>query len=173
MGNAKRIHFPKTRLAELAARPGGPPRDIAIEGALKSLESMRGESDNEIVKSIAAMEKAVFDPANKGKLTDDQMVLVLRGADQIVTLAGTFGYAALDVAARSLCDVADGLLQARMHDIEPIAVHVQSLRIVAPGGPKLSEENVVKILEELAKVNKHFNFAALGDQDEVGTPTAG
>src|SRR5512135_1587383 len=106
MGNAKRFYMPKTRLAELAARAGGPPRDIAIENVMKSLESMRGESDTEIGKSITAMEKAVFDPANKGKLSNDQLVLVLRGADQIVTLAGTFGYVSLDAAARSLCDVA-------------------------------------------------------------------
>ncbi len=73
MGQVKRIFFPKTRLSELAARAGGMPRDIAIEGAMKSLEAMRGDSDREIAKSIAQLETLVLAPANKGKLDPDQL----------------------------------------------------------------------------------------------------
>ena len=40
-----RVFFPTTRLTELAARSGGITRDAAVEGAMKTLDSMRAASD--------------------------------------------------------------------------------------------------------------------------------
>lgn len=34
----KKIHFPKTRFAELAARAGGITQEAAVNGALKNIE---------------------------------------------------------------------------------------------------------------------------------------
>ena len=155
----KKIHFAKTRLSELAARSGGLTRDDAVEGALKSLESMRDASDAEIRKSIAAMADIVF--ALGIAFDEDRLLAVQCLADQIVTLAGTFGYAALDSAARSLCDIADGLLRTGRHDRQPIAVHVQTLRLMAPGVMALSEEHCERLLGELARVAEHFAFGSL------------
>jgi hypothetical protein len=89
------------------------------------------------------------------------MRAVLRHADQIVTLAGTFCYPALDAAAKSLCDVADGLLRAGMCNRGPVAVHVQTLHLLAPGNMTLSPEHAEKMLAELAKVVDHFAFDSL------------
>ncbi|HEY4942416.1 MAG TPA: hypothetical protein VII56_13395 [Rhizomicrobium sp.] len=158
----KKIFFPKTRLSELAARAGGIFRDDALDGALQSLESMREEGDTEIRKSISAMEGIVFARHAADTLEDAQMRAILRHADQVVTLAGTFCYLALDAAARSLCDVADGLIRANMNNRRPIAVHVQTLHLLAPGGMALSPEHAEKMLGELAKVTAHFNFGSLG-----------
>lgn len=156
----KKIFFTQTRLSELAARSGGMTRDDAIEGAMKSLESMRELSDVEIRKSIAAMSDIVRTP---GSTLDDEGLLAIQGmADQIVTLAGTFGHAALDAAARSLCDIADGLLRTGRHDRQPIAVHVQTLQLMAPGVVTLSEEHCDRLLGELARVAAHFAFGSLG-----------
>src|SRR5262249_29698565 len=88
--------FPQTRLAELAARPGGIARSDAIEGAMKSIEGMRSDADKTIGKSLAAIEAVVYPALKGGTLTEIEMYKVLRAADQIVTLAGTFCYAALD-----------------------------------------------------------------------------
>lgn len=162
MAAKKKVHFPKTRLAELAARSGGQTRDDAIDGAMKTLDSMRGESDAEIGKAIAAMEQIVFARNASGMLDDAQMLAVQCHADQVVTLAGTFGYAALDAAARSLCDIADGFLRSGLHDLKPIAVHVQTMHLLAPGAMALSAEHSELVLGELAKVTGHFNFGSLG-----------
>ncbi|MEJ1969666.1 MAG: hypothetical protein WDN03_13680 [Rhizomicrobium sp.] len=168
----KKIFFPKTRLAELASRAGGILRDDALEGALKTLESMREQADTQIRAAIAAMEDIVFARSTGDALDDGQMLAILRHADQVVTLAGTFCYASLDTAAKSLCDVADGLLRNGMHDRQPVAVHVQTMHLLAPGNMTLSPEHADKMLSELAKVNEHFNFASLaaaaaGDGDEL------
>src|SRR3569832_334119 len=159
----KKIYFPKTRLAELAARAGGILRDDALDGASKSLEGMREQADTQIRSAIKAMEDIVFSRAAGEALDDEQMLAILRHADQIVTLAGTFCYGTLDTAAKSLCDVTDGLIRAGLHNRQPVAVHVQTMHLLAPGVMKLSAEHAEKMLGELAKVNAHFNFASLGD----------
>jgi hypothetical protein len=171
----KKIFFPKTRLSELAARAGGMLRDDALDGAMASLETMRAQSDGEIRKSIAAMEGIVFARETGDMLDDAQMLSILTHADQVVTLAGTFCYAALDSAARSLCDITDGLMRAGMHNRKPVAVHVQTLHLLAPGGMVLSPEHAEKMLGELAKVAAHFNFGSLAatvPSDEDGVVAA-
>ncbi|MEI9989665.1 MAG: hypothetical protein WDM86_06470 [Rhizomicrobium sp.] len=163
----KKVFFPTIRLAELAARPGGLLRDDAVDAAARSLESMRAEADGAIRAAIAAMEEIAFD-AGRG-LDAERISAVLKHADQVVTLAGMFGYAALDTAARSLCDLADGLLRAGLHDRAPIAVHVQTMHLLAPGTMALSAGHTTQMLAELAKVTDHFKFGSLAEaagQDE-------
>ncbi|MEI9888242.1 MAG: hypothetical protein WDN08_17445 [Rhizomicrobium sp.] len=161
----KKVHFPKTRLAELAARAGGLTRDDAVDGAMKSLESMTALANAEICKSIAAMEKIVF---GSGATLDAAAMLAIQAyADQVVTLAGTFGHTTLDAAARSLCDMTDGLQRAGMHDRQPIAVHVQALHLMAPGAMSLSPEHCEKLLGELAKVAGHFSFGSLAAESSL------
>jgi hypothetical protein len=106
-----KTYFPKTRLSEIAAEIGGIARDEAIAGAKESVELMREEGDAEINRSMVAIE-AIMAGTNRRTLQAADMRKILQFADQIVTLAGTFGYTALDRVMRSLCDVTDGLLQA-------------------------------------------------------------
>jgi hypothetical protein len=158
----KKVFVPKTRLAELVPRAGGVHRDIALEGAMESIEGMREQADTEISKAITAIEGIVFAKTANDTLTDHEMLGVLRHGDHIVTLAGTFGYAALDAAARSMCDIADGLLRSGVYSRQPVAVHVQTMHLLAPGNMKLSTEHAEKMLSELAKVAAFFNFRSLG-----------
>jgi hypothetical protein len=159
-GKMKKIHFPKTRFSELAARKGGVVREIAVEEALNSIEASRGESDAVIETSIAAIEAIAY-PAD-GKLSAPQMREILRLADQIVTLAGLFRYHDLDTAARSLCDLTDGLLNAGLSDAAPVIVHAQALRLMAPGSALLATPQEAKrILDGLKRILDHFNFASL------------
>ncbi len=157
----KKVFFPKTRLAELAARPGGMLRDDAVDAAAGSIESMRAESENKIREAIAALEAIAFAPG--GKLDAACMAQVLERADMVVTLAGMFGFGALDKAARSLCDLADGMLRAGQYDRAPIAVHAQTMHLLAPGSMTLAPEHAEQMLAELAKVTEHFNFGSLAE----------
>jgi hypothetical protein len=156
--------FPKTRLAEMAAQLGGIARDEAIAGAKESVELLREEGDTEINRSIGAIE-AIVAGSDRRSLQEADMRKILQLADQIVTLAGTFGYTALDKVMRSLCDVTDGLLQARLTDAAPIIVHVQSMRLMAPGSTALSPQQTAKVLGELAKILTHYNFCPLAAQN--------
>lgn len=168
----KKVYFPKIRLAELAARPGGMTRDDAVSAAVQSMDSMRGEADGALRAAMVELEKIAF---AAGPLGPDRMTAILKHADQVVTLSGMFGYSALDTAARSLCDVADGMLRAGVWDRAPIAVHVQTMHLLVPGGMSLSPDHAAQLLGELAKVAAHFNFGSLADAarpDEFVTTTA-
>lgn len=160
--------FPETKLAKLAARPGGIMRDIAIENAMEALEAMRGEGNEAIKSGMDAIEKVV-NSAQANKLPAEQIKEILVYSDQLVTLAGTFGYQAFSRCMKSLCDVADGLLTAHREDAAPISVHVRTMRLLAPGSSALSPEHVEVVLGELAKILTHYDFSPLGNAD-VQTP---
>jgi hypothetical protein len=162
----RKTYFPKTRLSELVARPGGIPRDTAIEGAVAAIQELRGESDKMIMLLIGAIDDLVTG-SKKGQMTEDDMIRVLKYADQIVTLSGTFGYQYLDVAVRSLCDVTDGLVRANLRDVAPIAVHVQSMRLLGPGTNALTPDQAGKVLNELAKILTHYKFGSLAVADDA------
>ncbi len=170
----KKTYFPTTRFVELAARDGGVTKDAAVKSALQSIESKRAESDDVILKSIAAIEAIVFAPRASNRLSELEMLSVLRHADQVVTLAGMFCYEWLDIVTRSLCDITDGLLSAGMSDAAPIIVHVQALRMMAPGAPPLEPDQADRVLEGLKKVQDHYQFSSLSnarDTQDVGDPS--
>lgn len=168
---AKMVHFPKTKLSELVARPGGVARDIAVEEATKSIDSLRGHAVDTIEKAATDIE-AILRTAKDGKITQDGMRHVLRGADNIVTMAATFGMATLVNIGKSLCDIADGLLSHGMTDVAPVAVHVQAIRLAAPGKPELGADAANHILGELTKVRTHYGFASLAADSpvDIGPP---
>ena len=73
----KMIHFPKTRLSELAQRAGGISRDDAVAGAMQQMESSRGESDDVIETTIAALEAIGLTARRKGLCSREQLLVRL------------------------------------------------------------------------------------------------
>jgi hypothetical protein len=147
-------HFPKNRLTELVGRFGGMTRDDAVEAATREIEILRPEADKRIEAGIAELERIVADTPRDGA-SPAMMTSLLPVADQIVTLAGTYGYEALDHAAKNLCDLLDALITQEKNDLASIRVHVQTIRMVAPSSPKLPAQHIEVLLVELQKVLDH------------------
>jgi hypothetical protein len=166
---AKMIHFPTTRLTELVARGGGITRDQAIEDAKKGVEDLRDLALETIENAIRAIEAVVYS-AQGNRLAEADMKEVLVQTDHLVTITATFGLDTLESVLKSLCDVTDGLLTLGSNDAAPIVVHVQAMRLLAPGGARLDAEQSQHVLSELTKVRAHFHFAPLsvGAQPEIG-----
>jgi hypothetical protein len=154
-------HFPKSRLSLLIGRLGGISREEAVEAATKELQDMRPESDNAILSSIVQLENIVTGTTKHGDTVPIGELLPL--CDQIVTLAGTFGYGALDKAARSLCDLLDGPLNPDKSTLASIRVHVQTMRLFAPGAEQLGEKQIEDMLFELARLLDHHGCATKAD----------
>ena len=154
-------HFPKIRLTELVGRFGGVSRDEAIAQAKKELAAQRAEGNEVIEGSIKALEAIVYAPAAPNRYSEDQLKHILVLCDQIVTLAGTFEYVALDQTTRSLCDVADGLLRSKRPDIASIHVHMRAMQMVNPKAPPLKDEQIAVMLGELRKILAHHGFDQL------------
>ncbi len=168
---AKKIHFPVTRLAELASRSGGVTRDIAVEEAAKCVQNLLGAGLETIEVATRSLETTAYG-ARGGKLSADELKTILREADRIVTMAATFGFATLEEIGKCLCDVADGLLGRGLGDAAPVIVHVQALRLAAPKAPELGEKETAHVLAELARVRDFYQFAPLSDcaPPEQGPP---
>ena len=166
---AKMIHFPVTRLSELAARNGGVSRDQAIEEAKKSVEDLRDLALETIEAALRAIEVVAYS-AKRGKLPAATIKEILTQTDHVVTMAATFGMDNFECAAKSLCDVADGILTRGSDEAAPILVHVQTMRLLAPGGAPLDDTQCQHLLSELTKVRAHFHFAPLsvGAKAETG-----
>lgn len=162
-------HFPKSRLSELVGRFGGLTREEAIAAATRELDVMRPETDKAIISTIAQMEEIVAGAAKRGDA--ERMRQLLPCCDQIVTLAGTFGYGSLDTAARSLCDLLDGLLNQGKEDIASIRVHIQTMRMLAPGTALLSEKHVALMLLELQKL-LDFHGIVAPEKEDTGIAAA-
>jgi hypothetical protein len=168
---SKKIHFPTTRFSELASRSGGVTRDKAVDEAMKSIDNLRDHAVSTIEISTASIQ-TIVDSAKGGRIEKDAMIKILREADNIVTMAGTFGMATLENIGKSLCDIADGLLSHEMHDVAPVMVHIQAIRLAAPGKPELGEPEASHILGQLSKVRTHYKFETLATpvSDEIGPP---
>jgi len=139
-------------------RPGGISREEALAAAIENLRSISGEGDQQIEEAINQIEAIAF---QRTELSARDLKAILDLADQIVTLAGTFGYSYLDRATKNLCDIADGLLQAGRNDAAPILVHARAVRLFSPSASKLTEEEADKVLSELEKIKSFFNFPGM------------
>jgi hypothetical protein len=159
---------PKSRLSELAGRFGGLSRDEAVQAATRELEVMRPESDKAILSAITQLEQAVAGAPTDNDASVSRQLLPL--CDQIDNLAGTFGYVALNKAARSLCDLLDGLLTQGKSDRASIRVHVQTIRMLAPGARALGNAQIQIMLLELDKLLDFHGFARpdCKPEDEFG-----
>jgi hypothetical protein len=155
---AKKVYFPKIRLTELVTAPGGMTRDDAVTAATQNVQAISGEGDAVMTASILAIEKIIT--GSGGKLEDAALEAILTHADQIITLAGTFGYTYLDGASRSLCDTIESLLAAKSNALAPVAVHVDAMRLFSPGKGGPQGAAAESVLAELARVQAHYRGKA-------------
>lgn len=166
MARPVKTFFPKTRLAEIAARGGGIAREDALESALQLIEELRDDGVGAIKTAMSDMTSVAFG-ATGSTYNPSELGKILRFADTIDSLAGTFGYESLSAVVRSLCDLVDGMLGAAIGDRAPVLVHVQSMQLMAPGAPELSPHEKERVQVELKKVVAHYKFVSLAGQTQA------
>ena len=150
-----RIFVPPSNLKEQLSRPGGKSRDDAVKAAIAGVEALREQSMGAIDTAIQAVEAAAQEGTG-GTLTEANLNDVLRSADEIVELAGTFHLENLDAAARSLCDLVGLLFKTSPYPAAPVAVHARALRLFAPGRPSLSSIEIEMVFAELGRFRAFF-----------------
>ena len=155
----------KNRLGQLLRKPGGIARDEAIASASQNVESLRGRFVKAIPTEVAALE-AMLTAAGQERITKDELDAMLRRADQLLTLSGTFGFALLDEVVKRFCDLAIGMIEKEIDKPAPLAVHLRTMRLVCPGGRVLSEAEAEHMLKGLENVHAHLGIKRqdAGDQ---------
>lgn len=141
---------PVNRLAALIHTPGGLKASQAVAAAEANLESVRGEAVDRLDAIISGLE------AEEGALTAyDAAALerMYRLSNEVVGVAGVFGYGHMGEAAYSLCDLLDQLRAQERWSAAGVRVHLQTLRLLRQrGGPAADPAACAAILDGLRQV---------------------
>jgi chemotaxis protein histidine kinase CheA len=121
-----RIFSVKTRFQELAQRPGGVPRDIAIQQAETGVEEFRAEFvdwvDRELQDLAWALRKIQGGQADKAQVQE-----IDRRCRQLRDTGTTMGLALLTFISDNLCRVLDAVQDGAPYDAEVIECHIDAL----------------------------------------------
>jgi hypothetical protein len=167
-----RIIYVRNRLGELLLAEGGIDRDEAIAEADRLVEIERTTSEGDIGEEIAYLE-SMLQVSARGKhgISVADMRFMLRKADSLLTLTGTFGFNALDTVAKSFCDLLNGMILKKLNEVDPIAVHLRAMHLFAPGGPALGDEEAKQVFTHLRRILQHFGCEPI--PREIGFPGPG
>lgn len=141
-----KITHVRNHLGDLLASEGGILRDDALSEAVRLVEMERETSKADIGGVIASFEAWLQASANGNRrVSEADMRSMLQQAGSLLVLTGTFGFDVLDAIAKSFCDLLSGMILKDMHAIEPVAVHIQAMRLFAPGVAALSDDEAGRI----------------------------
>ncbi len=99
----------------------------AIERANTNLLNLKSECEDYIDGLMMQLSEVV---AARDVDAHDRLAAIYQLAVRFIGVSSLAGLIELEHAARSLCDVADGLLERGLSDEEPIRVHVESMRLL-------------------------------------------
>ena len=152
----------RNRLAEKMALPGGISRDRAISAANQLVENLRFEYEAAIPSEIDAL-NAIIAREKTIRVSNQQLNELLASACRVLTLAGTFGHQMLDEAVKKFCDLCVAMRDKEIGTSEALKVHIQTMRMLAPGTPIAADRVAsLRLLEELYKIHVHLKIKSLG-----------
>jgi len=146
-------HIPyQNRLAKLIRKPGGKRIADALQDAEANVAALRDEGLQELDRIIASIFRA-----GRGELGPEAVEAIYVDANQIVGVAGVFGYAKVGAAAFSLCELLDRSDPGRC-DRMAVQVHADTLMLLR--NEALSEEQSQVLLDGLKQVTARATAAA-------------
>lgn len=149
-----KIYYPKNTLA--AAMKAAEPlmAQTALGRAETGLAAIRGQC-------LAQLDEMLVELAAVAGTTPDVRERLKRGyhlSRRIIGLGHVAGYPHVDMAALSLCDVADGLIARNIVDWAPVEAHVDAMRLMRH--PDLPEQAIQMLLSSLDELRARFSCAS-------------
>ncbi len=147
--------FPvETRFHKLAQRPGGIPRDQAIERAQAQVEELKADFDDWLEARLQEL-TTLFDAVKRGNGQADWIEAANLNSRQLRDVGTTVGFELLSFVTDSLCEVLDAAQASGEHSIESIACHIDSLMLIQKRSYRhLKPEQVPELTEGLQRVAK-------------------
>ncbi len=155
-----RYEFPKFKLTQQLREPGGLAVAEAVEAAESNLEELRPDCASELQAATAAA-LACFQgfPAGYDETSLQQLYAISARA---VGIGAVGGAPAADATFVSLCNLLDHLMVIKRWDLEAIAVHVQTLVLLAARvRDKLDAPAIEQVLAGLEKVTRRYRHEAV------------
>jgi hypothetical protein len=150
-----RIFPVDTNFQQMARRPGGMPRDRAIERAEIEIEETKGEFDEWLGRELAELAAAV-EAARLSQHDPEQLAELAHRGRQIRDVSATMRFGLLSFVADSLCDLLDSIGAEAELPMDSIACHLDALSLSArPDYRELRPDEVPDLTRGLRRVVKH------------------
>jgi len=124
-----RVFDVETRYQQMAKRPGGVPREKAIQEAIASIEAKKSTFDDFIHKEMQGLAAAVDTARSGGPPAKwaEKANLHTRAMRDVGT---TMGAELLTCVADSFCEVLDAIADGAAYDLDTLACHFDALILV-------------------------------------------
>ncbi|HVZ53548.1 MAG TPA: hypothetical protein VG986_16400 [Pseudolabrys sp.] len=120
-----RVFAVETRFQRMARRPGGVPREQAIEQAWAQVEENKPGFDDWVNKELQSLTDVVASARPGANKEWAEMAVV--HSRRLRDVGTTMGFELLTFVADSLCDVLDAIAAGAEYSMETIACHVDAL----------------------------------------------
>jgi hypothetical protein len=121
-----RIFSIKTRFQELAQRPGGVPRDVAIQQAETQIDGFKTEFVDWVERELQDLAQALR-RIRGGQAEMTQIEEIDRRCRQLRDTGTTMGLALVTFVSDNLCRVLDAVKNGAPYDAEVIECHLDAL----------------------------------------------
>ncbi len=142
-----KITYAKNRLGEALADAPPVMAHMAIAQAEKMVAAIEGQCLEQLDLLLAALQLEA--PAD-AETCSKQIRNAYDTSRRMIGIGTAARYPALDVAAKSLCEVADGLMVRNQADWAPIRIHIDTMRLLRqPGMPEAASAQLLLGLESM------------------------
>jgi hypothetical protein len=153
-----KITYAKNRLGEALADAPPVMAQTAIAQAEKMVAAIEGQCLEQLDVLLAELQLEAPAGADAGI----QIRNAYDTSRRMIGIGTAARYPAMDVAAKSLCEVADGLMVRGQTDWAPIRVHIDTMRLLRqPGMPEAAS---AQLLLGLESVRSRFALKAPADR---------
>jgi len=121
-----RIFPVETRLQKLARRPGGIPRDKALEKAQANVDEIKPGFDDWLTDELEGL-AGLVKQAQSGEPQADWLEALNRHSRHLRDVGTTMDFELLTFIANSLCEVLDAVAAGSEFNMESIQCHVDAL----------------------------------------------
>lgn len=126
-GNGEaRVFAVETRFQKLARRPGGIPRDQALENAQANVEKSKPAFDDWLTTTLDSLAEEIK-RAQAGQASPDWIVSINAQSRNLRDVGTTMGFELLTFVAGSLCEVLDAIEAGAECNMESIVCHLDAL----------------------------------------------
>jgi hypothetical protein len=155
--NKVRIFAVETRFQQLARRPGGVPRDKAIEKAQEKIEAAKPGFDAWLDAKLEAL-AAVVKQAGAGDGRSDWVEAANGHSRQLRDVGTTMGFELVTFIADSLCAILDAISAGAECNLESIQCHIDALFLVRQKGYRgLKPDQVPELTSGLRRVSEYVS----------------
>jgi hypothetical protein len=153
-----RLFFVDTRFQKMARRPGGVPRDRAIEQAQKYIDKETKETFDEWLERELEALKGAISELQSDSADPDKLDEACSHCRQLRDVGTTCHFELLTFIADSLCEVLDATKAGAPFDADSVACHVDALMVVKKKSYRgLKPEQLPELTDGLRKVVQRLN----------------